>query len=120
MATYEVSRTLIKSPPELWTELEGERLSEALGEVEVRTTERERAIAWEGDGARGTATLEPAGWGTKVTLTAEVEQRVAQLGFWGRFRPPEPQPTPWDDVEKRFESLLDHLGSAHHKPFTQR
>src|SRR5256885_2282144 len=64
MATVEVSRTLVKSPPELWAELEGDCLSKAIGEVTVRPTEPERALAWEADGASGTAVLEPAGWCT--------------------------------------------------------
>ena len=73
MRTVEVSRTLVKSPPELWSELSGERLSEAVGGASLRVTEEERRIEWESEGARGAAVLEPAGWGTKLTLTAEVE-----------------------------------------------
>jgi hypothetical protein len=121
MATYEVSRTLVKSPPELWAELEGDRLGAAVGAVNVRTTEPERELAWEADGAAGLARLEPSSWGTKVTLTAWVEEQeaqVAQNGFWGRFRrrPVEP-PKPPADIEGRLETLLDDLGSAHKKPF---
>jgi hypothetical protein len=77
MTSYEVSRTLVKSPPELWAELEGERLREALGDATVKTTDPERELAWEADGAAGTARLEPSSWGTKVTLTAWVEEQVA-------------------------------------------
>jgi hypothetical protein len=125
MADVEVSRTLVKSPPELWTELEGEALQEAMGEVTVRATEPERSLAWEAKGVRGTALLEPSGWGTKVTLTAEierVEQHVAQSGFWTRWRPPATlPPVPRVDpsqIEGKLESLLDDLGSAHRKkPF---
>ena len=82
MATYEVSRTLVKSPPELWAELEGDRLGTAVGAVNVRAVEPERELAWEADGAAGLARLEPSSWGTKVTLTAwveELEAEVAQL-----------------------------------------
>lgn len=127
MADVEVSRTLVKSPPELWTEFEGDALQEAVGEVTVRVTEPERALAWEAKGVRGTAVIESSGWGTKVTLTAEVEeieQRVPEVGFWGRFRaqPPPPPPVPAVDpkqVEGKLESLLDDLGSAHRKkPFS--
>ena len=122
MATYEVSRTLVKSPPELWAELEGARLGTSLGAKSVKTTEPERELAWEGDGAAGLARLEPSSWGTKVTLTAWVEEQEAQVaehGFWGRFRRrpvPEPAKAP-DDIEARLETLLDDLGSAHKKPF---
>ena len=122
MATYEVSRTLVKSPPELWAELEGERLGSAMGAVNVRATEPERELAWEADGTAGLARLEPSSWGTKVTLTAWVEEqeaRVADHGFWGRFRkrqatPPPPEP---NYIEERLNGLLDDLGSAHKKPF---
>jgi hypothetical protein len=123
MATYEVSRTLVKSPPELWAELEGDRLGTAVGAVNVRATEPERELAWEADGAAGLARLEPSSWGTKVTLTAWVEEqeaKVAQHGFFGRLfkRPPEPTPpTPPSDIEERLTGLLDDLGSAHRKPF---
>jgi hypothetical protein len=122
MATYEVSRTLVKSPPELWAELEGDRLGTAVGAVNVRATEPERELAWEADGATGLARLEPSSWGTKVTLTAWVEEQEAQVaehGFWGRFRkrqPPPPAAEP-NDIEERLEGLLDDLGSAHKKPF---
>src|SRR3954452_13688241 len=86
MPRFEVSRTLVKSPPELWAELGPECLEKALGTVSIEETEPERSIAFEGEGVRGTATLEPAGWGTKVTLTAETEEKVAVQGFWGRLR----------------------------------
>lgn len=118
MASYEISRTLVKSPPELWAELEGERLREAMGDVKVRATKPERELRWEGAGTSGTARIEPSSWGTKVTLTAKVEEQVAEAGFWGRFRrrQPGPQP-PADDLGERLSGLLDDLGSAHKKPF---
>lgn len=120
MATVEVSRTLVKSPPELWAELEGDCLSKAVGEVTIRPTEPERALAWEADGASGTAVLEPAGWGTKLTLTAEVEELVAELGFWSRMRGQRPLSVPrHPDMEQRLTELLDTLGSAHRKPFVR-
>src|SRR5436190_20020487 len=77
MPRIEVSRTLVKSPPELWAELGPECLERAVGTVSVEETEPERSMAFQGDGVHGTAILEPAGWGTKVTLTAEFEQHVA-------------------------------------------
>ncbi|HEY1595176.1 MAG TPA: hypothetical protein VGF74_07260 [Thermoleophilaceae bacterium] len=119
MTTVSVSRTLVKSPPELWAELEGDCLSKAVGEVTIRPTEPERALAWEADGASGTAVLEPAGWGTKLTLTAEVEELVAELGFWARMRGTKVDPVPRrPDMEQRLTELLDSLGSAHRKPFS--
>ena len=126
MATYEVSRTLVKSPPELWAELEGARLGDSLGAKSVKTTEPERELAWEADGAAGLARLEPSSWGTKVTLTAWVEEqeaRVAEQGFFGRlFKKRAPEPPADDqhqDLEERLSGLLDTLGSAHKKPFVR-
>jgi hypothetical protein len=128
----EVSRTLVKSTPELWAELSGERLLEALGDGTIRPTEDERALEWEAGGVQGTAVLEPAGWGTKVTLSADVEEEVRNLehqvagsGWWTRLRgrrpdyePPAPPVQPRRrEVEKRLTRLLDELGSAHRKPF---
>jgi hypothetical protein len=134
MRTVEVSRTLVKSPPELWTELSGDRLSEAVGGASLKVAEEERRIEWEVDGARGAAVLEPAGWGTKVTLTAQIEEEVqalepdvARLGLWARLRgtravepPPAPEPETKvqpDALEDTLAQLLDDLGSAHRRPF---
>jgi hypothetical protein len=120
VTSYEVSRTLVKSPPELWAELEGERLRDALGEAVVRPTEPERELAWEADGAAGLARLEPSSWGTKVTLTAWVEEQVADEGIWSRLKRRKPKPAgQHDDLEQRLEALLDDLGSAHRKPFVR-
>ena len=130
MATIEVSRTLVKSPPELWEELQGERLRQAVGAGEITPSEDERLIAWDGETSKGTATLEPSGWGTKVTLRAEIseqvrelEAQVAKVGLWARLRgvPPQPapppEPPPDRELERTLEQLLDDLGSAHRKPF---
>ncbi len=118
MANFEVSRTLVKSPPELWDGL-GARLEDALGEAaRVQPTEAERSVAWEVDGAHGTVALEPSGWGTRVTLTAEVEEQVASSGFWGRFRPAEPETPKHADMDEKLGGLLDDLGFAHKKPFS--
>jgi hypothetical protein len=74
-------RTLVKSPPELWAEIsDAEALAGHLGAFgDIRITRRvpETTVAWEGDRARGTVELEPTGWGTRVTLTAELA-RVAE------------------------------------------
>ena len=132
MPSIEASRTLVKSPPELWEELQGERLKETVGAEVLKTSKDERLLEWEARGSRGTATLEPSGWGTKVVLRAEVEEtvtelepKVARLGLWARIRglkaspPPEPEPEPRsaEQLEEAFEQMLDDLGSAHRKPF---
>jgi hypothetical protein len=73
MISSEVQRTLVKSPPELWTELSdpdalGRHLGE-LGEIKITRTEPERLVEWEADGTTGTVAIKASGWGTKVTLT---------------------------------------------------
>jgi hypothetical protein len=118
MPRIEVSRTLVKSPPELWAELGPECLEKAVGAVSIEETEPERSIAFQGDGIRGTAVLEPAGWGTKVTLTAEIEEQVAAYGFWGRTRAA-PEPERHNGLEQRLSEVLDDLGSAHKRPFSR-
>lgn len=69
----EVQRTLVKSPPELWTELSnpetlGRHLSE-LGEIRITAVEPETKVEWESEGASGVVQLKQSGWGTKVTLS---------------------------------------------------
>lgn len=118
MRTYEVTRTLVKSPPELWAELEAGCLESAVGEVQVEPMQPERALRWSADGASGGALLEPSSWGTKVTLTAEVEEQVAQGGIWSRWRGGPQEPSKHEDLERKLEDVLDDLGSAHKKPFT--
>ena len=119
MPRFEVSRTLVKSPPELWAELGPDCLEKALGAVSVEETEPEREMSFTGDGVRGTAVLEPAGWGTKVTLTAETEEQVAKAGFWGRLRSGPEAATDGSDMEERLSEVLDNLGSAHKRPFSR-
>jgi hypothetical protein len=118
MPRFEVSRTLVKSPPELWAELGPDCLESALGTVSVEETEPEREMTFSGDGVRGSAVLEPAGWGTKVTLTAETEEQVARAGFWGRLRAPEVAPK-HSELEEKLSEVLDTLGSAHKRPFSR-
>jgi hypothetical protein len=88
-------RTLVKSPPELWAEVSDvEALARHLGEFgEIRITrlDPETTVAWEGDRACGTVALEPAGWGTKVTITAKLaEEPAPEPGAVA----PEAEPTP--------------------------
>jgi hypothetical protein len=92
-------------------------LADAVGEVSVRPTEHERELAWEADGARGTARLEPSSWGTKVTLTAEIEEVIARQGLWARIKRQPPPEILHDDIEARLTEVLDTLGSDHKKPF---
>jgi len=94
MQDLTVKRTLVKSPPELWSELsEVERLARhlgAFGEIKITRLEAERSVAWEGESATGTVSIEPSGWGTKVVLTARIE---------GEEPEPEPEPEVLDVPE---------------------
>ena len=119
MASVEVSRTLVKSPPELWAELHGDRLEEAVGGRITDSSEQDRTLTWSAEGTKGTVQLEPSSWGTKVTLTAEVEEQVATVGLWERMRGMQEPPSRAPEVEKRLEALLDDLGQAHKQPFSR-
>jgi hypothetical protein len=100
MADLTAQRTLVKSPPELWTELsEVESLAKHLGELgEIRITkvEPESTVAWEGEEVSGTVELEQSGWGTKVTLTATVPEPDPAVAE------PEPEPEPEEPRKQSF------------------
>src|SRR3954453_18703993 len=95
MTSLQASRTLVKSPPELWAELsELESLARHLGEFgEIRITkvDPESRVEWEADRASGTVRLEPSGWGTRVVLTVDTPEAAPEVA------PPvaeEPDPEP--------------------------
>jgi hypothetical protein len=102
MQDLTVKRTLVKSPPELWSELsEVERLArhlDAFGDIKITRLEPESTVAWEGEGASGTVSIEPSGWGTKVTLTARVE---GEDPLPEPVPEPEPDPAPEAPVQRR-------------------
>ncbi|MGI8580463.1 MAG: hypothetical protein ACR2K9_07970 [Solirubrobacteraceae bacterium] len=77
MTEHSLSRTLVKSPPELWAEVSdpaalADHLGE-FGEIKITRVEQESTVAWESDRANGTVELEPTKWGTRVKLTAHTE-----------------------------------------------
>jgi hypothetical protein len=82
MPELTAKRTLVKSPPELWEELsEVERLAKhlgAFGEIKITKLGPEHTVAWEGEHASGTVSIEQSGWGTRVTLTAELAEEHAE------------------------------------------
>jgi hypothetical protein len=88
MISSEAVRTLVKSPPELWTLLsDPDSLARQLiefGEIRIVGSEPESVIAWEGEDVSGTIQLKASGWGTKVTLTVARQPPA----------PPEPEPEP--------------------------
>jgi hypothetical protein len=95
MTEHTASRTLVKSPPELWAECSDAaaltRHLDHFGEIRITRLEPETAVAWEGELVRGTVRLEPSGWGTKVTLTAKLEDIA---GAEAPEVVPEPEPEP--------------------------
>src|SRR3954462_7061649 len=82
MPDLTAKRPLVKSPPELWEELsEVEGLAKhlgAFGEITITKLEPEHTVAWEGEHASGTVSIEASGWGTKVTLHAELPEEAAE------------------------------------------
>jgi len=146
MPSLEAKRTLVKSPPEIWAEVSdagalARHLGE-FGEIRITRTQPESVVEWEGDLASGCVRLEPSGWGTKVTLTAEAPDApepepapepppAPKASWWSRFRRrPEPEPVvveappaaPALDGERARATLtgvLDTLGAAHHRPFSR-
>jgi hypothetical protein len=115
MQDLTAKRTLVKSQPELWEELsELERLAKhlgAFGEIKITKLEPEHTVAWEGQCACGTVSIEPSGWGTKVTLTAalvedgdppEQEEPVGAAGG-GEEPAPDAADAAADAVEQRAD-----------------
>ena len=134
MSALEAKRTLVKSPPEIWAEVSdagslARHLGE-FGEIRITRTQPESVVEWEGDLASGCVRLEPSGWGTKVTLSAEPApdpepEPASRAPWWSRFRRSGPEPAPLEpalDGERAQAALtgvLDTLGAAHHRPFSR-
>jgi hypothetical protein len=138
MISSEVERTLVKSPPELWTELSNpDALARHLGEFgEIRITrvEPEHAVEWEAGDTAGTVRIKPSGWGTKVTLTAtrEVAASARPVAAEPAREPPvaaeparesEPDPVAHKETEpiakpmpaERSRSFLSRLFGSHRR-----
>jgi hypothetical protein len=104
MAQHEVTRTLVKSQPEVWTQCSdadslGRHLSGSFGEIRITRLEPEHSVAWEGEEISGTVRIEPSAWGTRVTLTAELADEVADLEQAAPPRESEPAPEPEPEPE---------------------
>jgi hypothetical protein len=113
MPQVQAKRRLVKSPPELWTELsDAAALARHLGEFgEIRITrlEPESKVVWEGDRAAGSVELDAAGWGTQVTLTVDVEAEEPVA-----VEPePEPEPDPEPDLEPAPEPAEVQIITLH-------
>lgn len=101
MAPVEVQRTLVKSPPELWSEIAtDEALGRWLGDVSVETVESPSRLEWRRSDSTGVIELESSGWGTKVRAVAKAKG------------------VPWErvnshrELERCLENLMDHLGAS--------
>ncbi len=95
----EVQRTLVKSPPELWSELSNPealaRHLSGLGEIRITSVEPETTVEWESEGASGVVQLKQSGWGTRVTLS--VTRGTPAV---------EEEPTPEMVIESEPESVV--------------
>jgi hypothetical protein len=81
MISSEVHRTLVKSPPELWSELSdpeslARHLAE-LGDIRITRVEPEQLVEWEAESTTGRIQIKASGWGTKVTLSVSRELPIA-------------------------------------------
>lgn len=98
MTEHSLSRTLVKSPPELWAEVSdpaalADHLGE-FGEIKITRVEQESTVAWESERANGTVELEPTKWGTRVKLTAHTETPGEPLEAAVEAAEPEPAAEP--------------------------
>jgi hypothetical protein len=152
MREVTAGRTLVKSPPELWAVCSvADSLAqhlEVFGEIRITRLEPETTVAWEGERASGTVRIEPAGWGTKVTVTAAATEPttapaptaadpertrrprfLARLFGGARAAVPQDsmiplQPDPGDEhlpanAAAALEAALESLGQAHRRPFSR-
>jgi hypothetical protein len=102
------SRTLVKSPPEVWEQLDHpghmEGLMSALvghaADVEVYEREEESKLAWKeiSDGARIEVKIAEKGWGTNVSVSADTTNAPTKLEGW-------------------LDAVLDELATPTKRPF---
>jgi len=101
MAAVELERTLVKSPPELWTEIGTEEaLSRWLGDVTVRVADAPGRLEWDRSDSAGVIELEASGWGTRVRAVAKAKGVPWERGQANR------------KLETSLEELLDHLAAS--------
>jgi hypothetical protein len=102
------SRTLVKSPPEVWEQLDHpgrmQGLMSALvghaATVEVYERVEESKLAWKADGneARIEVKIAEKGWGTNVSVSAENGREPTKLEGW-------------------LDAVLDELATPTKRPF---
>jgi hypothetical protein len=115
MAQHEVTRTLVKSQPEVWTQCSdpdslGRHLSGSFGEIRITRLDPEHSVAWEGEEVSGTVTIEPSAWGTRVTLAVEMADEVAEL------EQAAPPPEPELEAEVVAEAEAEAVAEAESEP----
>ena len=99
------TRTLVKSPPEIWERLDDEpqlrhwsaRFCAGEPGAEVLAREPGRMLAWRSEGAVVEVTLAEKGWGTQVEISAEAGEPVE---------------------ESALEQVLDELAEPQRRPFS--
>jgi hypothetical protein len=100
------SRTLVKSAPEVWEQLDHpgrmQGLMSALvghaAEVEIYERVEESKLAWRADDARIEVKLAEKGWGTNVSVSAENGTQPTKLEGW-------------------LDAVLDELATPTKRPF---
>jgi hypothetical protein len=146
MGAIEAKRTLVKSLPEVWSQLSETALlrpllGDTFGEIAITRLEPETRIEWEGELASGLVELEPSGFGTRVRLTANVEDPAPppepppapRRGLLARLlRRPAPPPPVMEPLppaapvlepqiaQDALSAVLDEVGAARHRPFSRR
>jgi hypothetical protein len=102
VASSEVHRTLVKSPPELWSEVSdaaalGRHLAD-LGEIRITRLEPESVVEFQTESSTGRIELKATGWGTRVTL------RVADIAA---EEPPAVLDVPAAEPESEPEAVVE-------------
>ncbi len=100
------SRTLVKSPPEVWEQLDHPGRMQGLmaaligraADVDVYEREEESRLCWKTDGARIEVELAEKGWGTNVSVSAEGAAEATKLEGW-------------------LDAVLDELATPQKRPF---
>lgn len=100
------SRTLVKSPPEVWERLDHPERMQGLmsalvghtAEIHVYEREEESKLAWKADDAWIKVEIAEKGWGTNVSVSAENGKAPTMLEGW-------------------LDAVLDELATPTKRPF---
>ena len=108
MIEHEMTRTLVKSQPEVWAQCSeadslGRHLNGSFGEIRITRLEPEHSVAWEGEEVSGTVRIEPSAWGTRVTLSVQREHEHQPEAAAVEEVVPEPAPAPEPEADAEDE-----------------